>query len=106
MSHEFYQIMVGSPSMSIHGWKQLALWSLEYSCLSAKEIERCKEIFLQSWEAFCNDVVKEYSALGFFKQTEFVLGKKLRCRGGKYMKDENGKVVISDLKVRKAYGMV
>ena len=67
MSHEFYQIMVGAPSMSIHSWKQLALWSLEYSCLSSLEIEEGKRIFLESWQAFCNNVVDEYQELGVFE---------------------------------------
>jgi adenosine deaminase CECR1 len=63
MSHEFYQIMVGSPTISIHSWKQLALWSLEYSCLSDEEKQRGEQIFMKAWEAFCGYVVKEYGTL-------------------------------------------
>ncbi|OJD30609.1 adenosine amp deaminase [Diplodia corticola] len=33
MNHEFYQVMVGTPVMSVHGWRQLIEWSIEYSCL-------------------------------------------------------------------------
>jgi adenosine deaminase CECR1 len=63
MSHEFYQIMVGSPTISIHSWKQLALWSLEYSCLNDTQKERGKEIFLKTWEIFCEKVVEKYKDL-------------------------------------------
>lgn len=63
MSHEFYQIMVGAPTVSIHSWKQLALWSIEYSCLSDKEKQQGKEIYLRSWEKFCKQIVDEYSHL-------------------------------------------
>ncbi|KAF1957816.1 cat eye syndrome critical region protein 1 [Byssothecium circinans] len=60
MAHEFYQIMVGSPSISLHSWKQLALWSLEYSCLNDEEKTEGKKIFLAAWEEFCAWVVKEF----------------------------------------------
>ena len=63
MSHEFYQIMVGAPTVSIHSWKQLALWSLEYSCLSDKEKREGKEKYLKTWEAFCQQIVADYSHL-------------------------------------------
>ncbi|KAF2797534.1 Metallo-dependent hydrolase [Melanomma pulvis-pyrius CBS 109.77] len=72
MSHEFYQIMVGAPSMSIHSWKQLALWSLEYSCLSDEQKGRGKKIFLDSWEEFCKNVVSEYGKLGTFGSDKLV----------------------------------
>jgi adenosine deaminase CECR1 len=45
--------MVGSTTMTLHGWKQLALWSLEYSCLSPEEIENAKDIYMRNWENFC-----------------------------------------------------
>ncbi len=60
LSYEFYQVMVGDPRMKIHGWKQLAEWSLEHSCLSEKEIERAKEIHAREWEAFCQGWVTKY----------------------------------------------
>ncbi|KAF2011323.1 Metallo-dependent hydrolase [Aaosphaeria arxii CBS 175.79] len=63
MSHEFYQIMVGAPTITIHSWKQLALWSLEYSCLSEQERKEGAELLLDSWEQFCRDVVKDYERL-------------------------------------------
>lgn len=55
--------MVGAPSMSLYSWKQLAIWSLEYSCLSAPEIDRGKEILNKSWKEFCQAVVRDYGPL-------------------------------------------
>ncbi|KAF2137491.1 uncharacterized protein K452DRAFT_235853 [Aplosporella prunicola CBS 121167] len=61
MSHEFYQVMVGTPTMSLHGWRQLAEWSLEYSCLNDADQEKGLEYFHEAWENFCRWVVEEYS---------------------------------------------
>ncbi|KAL5429710.1 hypothetical protein PMIN04_000093 [Paraphaeosphaeria minitans] len=63
MSHEFYQIMVGSPTMSVHSWKQLALWSLEYSCLKDHEKKTAEVHFKKAWVEFCDWVVEEYRSL-------------------------------------------
>jgi len=63
MSHEFYQVMVGSPAMTVHSWKQLALWSLEYSCLKKHEIDEAIKIFKDEWEIFCEWVVDEYKGI-------------------------------------------
>ncbi|KAF2087863.1 Metallo-dependent hydrolase [Saccharata proteae CBS 121410] len=60
MSHEFYQVMVGTPTMSLHGWKQLAEWSLVYSCLSRAEKEKGLEILRGEWEGFCGWIVEEF----------------------------------------------
>ncbi|KAI0571009.1 Cat eye syndrome critical region protein 1 [Pyrenophora tritici-repentis] len=63
MSHEFYQIMVGAPTMSLYSWKQLALWSIEYSCLTEQDKTEGKDIFEENWKAFCKNVVKQYESL-------------------------------------------
>ena len=63
MSHEFYQIMVGAPSISLYSWKQLARWSIEYSCLSPAQQARGREYLDQSWKEFCNQVVEKYGPL-------------------------------------------
>jgi len=60
LSHEFYQVMVGSTSMSLHGWKQLALWSIDYSCLTNLEKHEARKIFQTEWEIFCRWIVDEY----------------------------------------------
>jgi len=63
MSHEFYQIMVGAPTMSLYSWKQLARWSIDYSCLSDKEKEDGHMYLDQSWEVFCRLIVDDYGPL-------------------------------------------
>jgi adenosine deaminase CECR1 len=63
MSHEFYQIMVGAPSMSLYSWKQLALWSIEYSCLNDPDKIKGRDILLQTWAVFCAEIVEEYGEL-------------------------------------------
>jgi adenosine deaminase CECR1 len=63
MSHEFYQVMVGAPTMTIYGWKQLALWSLEYSCLTDTDKVMGRDILLLKWETFCEQIVHEYGSI-------------------------------------------
>ncbi|KAL5114127.1 hypothetical protein ACEQ8H_007971 [Pleosporales sp. CAS-2024a] len=63
MSHEFYQIMVGAPTISLYSWKQLARWSLEYSCLSVAEIQQGQTILASDWKLFCKFVKDEYGPL-------------------------------------------
>lgn len=63
MSHEFYQVMVGTPTMSLFSWKQLALWSLEYSCLNEDQKATGRRYFLEAWKVFCDYVVKTYGHL-------------------------------------------
>ena len=52
--------MVGDPRMNIHGWRQLAEWSLEHSCLSVEEIKQAKAIHAREWEGYCQWVVRTY----------------------------------------------
>ena len=63
MPHEFYQIMVGAPTINLHSWKQLARWSIEYSCLSGDEKAEGQQYLEKSWEEFCATVVKRYGKL-------------------------------------------
>jgi adenosine deaminase CECR1 len=63
MSHEFYQIIVGAPTMSLYSWKQLARWSLDYSCLSPADIKAGHAILANDWRAFCRFVKKEYGPI-------------------------------------------
>ena len=63
MSHEFYQIMVGAPTISLYSWKQLARWSLEYSCLSPAKQAKGREYLDQSWKLFCQQVVDKHGPL-------------------------------------------
>nr|POE49199.1 adenosine deaminase cecr1 [Quercus suber] len=50
LSHEFYQVMVGDTRMTVHGWKQLAEWSIEHSCISQTEKEMAMAIYQQAFE--------------------------------------------------------
>lgn len=52
--------MVGDPRMTIHGWKQLAIWSIVHSCLSNDEIARAKDIHAREWEDFCTAVIEKF----------------------------------------------
>lgn len=45
--------------MSLHGWKQLAEWSIEHSCLTPEEREKGLLILRREWEKFCNYIVEE-----------------------------------------------
>jgi adenosine deaminase CECR1 len=63
MSHEFYQIMVGAPTMSLYSWKQLARWSIDYSCLEAPQKVEGHKILNQDWKEFCDYIVEEYGGL-------------------------------------------
>lgn len=63
MPHEFYQVIVGAPTMTLYSWKQLAHWSIEYSYLSEYQKKRAKEILVGDWNKFCTWVVNEYGPL-------------------------------------------
>jgi len=90
MCHEFYQIMVGCPTMSIFSWKQLALWSLEYSCLKDEEKEHCKRIFLESWQSFCERVIDYCDVL-------------VKDNGGKDMTDKDDNFMINEEAAKAMY---
>ncbi|KAI1079879.1 Metallo-dependent hydrolase [Whalleya microplaca] len=40
LSHDFYEVMVGNKKMNLHGWRQLAKWSIDHSCMN--EVERAR----------------------------------------------------------------
>ncbi|KAF7957701.1 hypothetical protein EAE96_003272 [Botrytis aclada] len=60
LSHDFYQVMIGSESMSLHGWKQLAEWSLEYSCMDNEEKKDVTKEWTTRWRDYCQWIVDEY----------------------------------------------
>lgn len=49
--------------MTLSSWKQLARWSIEYSCLNDEEKARGQQLLDQSWKEFCEGVVKRYGKL-------------------------------------------
>ncbi|KAI1141483.1 Metallo-dependent hydrolase [Hypoxylon sp. FL0543] len=46
LSHDFYEVLVGNRNINLFGWRQLARWSIDHSCLSQVERER----ILVEWE--------------------------------------------------------
>lgn len=62
LSHDFYQVIMGSNRMSLTGWRVLVQWSIEYSCMKADEKERAVEMFTSSWEGFCRHIVERYGS--------------------------------------------
>jgi adenosine deaminase CECR1 len=48
--------------MTIHGWKQLAEWSIEHSCLDEGQIQEAKAIHAREWERFCEWIVRTFGA--------------------------------------------
>lgn len=52
--------MVGAPTISLYSWKQLAYWSIEYSCLSDKDKALGYKHLAASWKTFCTTVVKDF----------------------------------------------
>lgn len=49
--------------MSLYSWKQLARWSIEYSCLSEEQQKQGLSYLEEAWRDFCMDVVNKYEAI-------------------------------------------
>jgi len=62
LSHDFYQVLMGSNVMSLTGWRVLVEWSIEYSCMDDAEKTVAMQSFQTAWESFCQDVISTYSA--------------------------------------------
>ncbi|THV84940.1 Metallo-dependent hydrolase [Aureobasidium pullulans] len=62
LSHDFYQVLMGSNSMSLVGWRVLVQWSIEYSCMGMEEKERAEVAFLSQWHQFCQHIVDSYDS--------------------------------------------
>jgi adenosine deaminase CECR1 len=60
--------MIGSEAMSLQGWKQLAKWSLEHSCMNPEELEAVTAEWTRKWNEFCQWIVDEYGPV--FKEQE------------------------------------
>jgi adenosine deaminase CECR1 len=55
--------MVGAPTMSLYSWKQLAKWSIDYSCLNDDQQKKGHKILTTAWTEFCAYVVNTYGDL-------------------------------------------
>ncbi|KAI0539127.1 hypothetical protein GGR58DRAFT_512642 [Xylaria digitata] len=63
LSHDFYEIMTGNEKINLYGWKQLARWSIEHSCLSPDELKRTLAEWEKRWQDFIT-VIIEGSSVG------------------------------------------
>lgn len=52
--------MAGKADMTLFGWKQLILWSLEHACLSVDEYGRVYADWARRWERFLDETIAEY----------------------------------------------
>jgi adenosine deaminase CECR1 len=59
--------MVGAESMSLLGWKQLAQWSLEHSCMEPEERALITSDWERRWNEYCQWIVNNYSHLDDYK---------------------------------------
>ncbi|KAK2627305.1 hypothetical protein QTJ16_003271 [Diplocarpon rosae] len=62
LSHDFYQVMIGAESMSLQGWKQLAKWSLEHSCMDPQQLKSVTAEWNAKWDDFCQWIIDAYDA--------------------------------------------
>ncbi|KAI0517969.1 hypothetical protein F5B22DRAFT_635477 [Xylaria bambusicola] len=58
LSHDFYEVMAGNKNINLYGWKQLARWSIEHSCLSPEELRRTLTEWEKRWQEFINTIIK------------------------------------------------
>ncbi|KAL2186916.1 Metallo-dependent hydrolase [Thermothelomyces heterothallicus CBS 203.75] len=52
LAHEFYQIMAGKRNMTLIGFRQLAVWSLEFSCMTPAELKAVFDDWEKMWSYF------------------------------------------------------
>jgi adenosine deaminase CECR1 len=53
--------MIGSEDMSLLGWKQLAKWSLEHSCMDERQKSEVIAVWQKKWDEFCLWIVDTYA---------------------------------------------
>ncbi|KAF2962660.1 hypothetical protein GQX73_g10913 [Xylaria multiplex] len=58
LSHDFYEVMAGNEEINLYGWKQLARWSIEHSCLSPDELKRTLAEWEKRWQDFITIIAK------------------------------------------------
>ena len=46
--------------MTLHGWRQLATWSIEYGYLSEDEKAKAFEYLANDWEIYCQWIIDTY----------------------------------------------
>ncbi|KAI3324338.1 Metallo-dependent hydrolase [Xylariaceae sp. AK1471] len=58
LSHDFYEVMAGNQNINLYGWKQLAIWSIQHSCLNKDESRRMLVEWEKRWEDFINAITE------------------------------------------------
>ncbi|KAH9907141.1 Metallo-dependent hydrolase [Xylariomycetidae sp. FL2044] len=60
LSHDFFEVMIGNKAMDLYGWKQLAQWSIDHSCMDENERRRVQQEWKRRWdEEFVPNVGKK-----------------------------------------------
>ncbi|EPE03271.1 adenosine amp deaminase [Ophiostoma piceae UAMH 11346] len=62
LSHDFYQVLVGKADMGLYGWRRLAEWSLEHSCLEPEQLQAARAHWLNDWRDYVVWLLKTYDA--------------------------------------------
>jgi adenosine deaminase CECR1 len=60
LSHDFYQVMVANKRMNLLGWKTLAMWSIEHSCLSENERVDMQLRWSNDWDKYIRWIIEEF----------------------------------------------
>ena len=60
LSHDFYQVLVGKADMTLFGWRQLAEWSLEHSCMDESQLATARRRWEEMWKRFVTWILDEY----------------------------------------------
>ncbi|PGH11901.1 hypothetical protein AJ79_04593 [Helicocarpus griseus UAMH5409] len=58
LSHDFYQTLIHHDSMTLYGWRVLAEWSIEHSCMDSEQKADAFVTWKASWEQFCRWIIK------------------------------------------------
>jgi hypothetical protein len=53
--------MIGSETMTLHGWRALAECSLEHSCMDSKQKSEVTAEWERRWNGFCQWIVDTYA---------------------------------------------
>ncbi|KKZ61633.1 hypothetical protein EMCG_03818 [[Emmonsia] crescens] len=60
LSHDFYQTILYHDSMTLFGWRVLAEWGIEHSCMDVEQRSDAFKTWEASWKAFCEWIVEEF----------------------------------------------
>jgi adenosine deaminase CECR1 len=60
LSSDFYQVFAGKVDMTLFGWKQLALWSIDHSCLEPEKMQEVRTEWNKLWYNFCHEIIRGY----------------------------------------------